>query len=1265
MDFAEALAPDMMPHEVRNLSPNLLDRQLAALRRRVRQVMVTNGASWIAIVVLGAILVECLGDWLFHFDDPILRLILGLAIFGSAVWIIRRRLLTPLQTPISDVDLALSVEERFPGFHDGLASSVQFARSGSDPRIGSPELQQAVVASTLGRLEGFECAGVVNTRQVRRIASVAAGVCLATLLLAGLDRQAASIALQRLVRPFAGPAWPRQANLRFLREDLTPLPVDERARLQIARGDTLKLLVENATGRLPSRVTLEIRPVDGQAAGRTVSDVLRPTMLNWPSGERREVAVGQLLARKGDLEFRAVGGDDDQMPWRRLEVVPPPAVERLQVTLIPPAYTGRPPERLPEGVGHVEGLVGSYVEIVAHAAQPIQRAALGMREPLGIKGQPGRKVVISDDGRRLELSFMIGTAGVHAWWFDLADASGFQNADPPHYEVRGIQDAEPEIFIELPAADGQATADAVVRVRTTARDDLGLKELRLVYRVEPAESQEETTIPLYRFPQGSPAEGPSLDAVRPLQQTVEYLWNIADLHPGPGARIVFHTEATDEFDLTALFPPGEAPPLHVGRSVMRSLAIATREEKSQEIAQRQEGLLADLDRAHKLQQQARQQVDDLILQLKNVDGVRAEDLDGLQRTEMGQRDVAAQLVNPATGLARRAADLLDELRNNQLHEQQTERRLKQIADELNRVDREHLGPIDQQLTQARKLLQSTGKKGASSAKNASEAKTGQPPVPERPTELLWQVSQNQAAVAESLGEMLQDLSQWRGEHDAASELADIVRQQIDLNQRAAELLKKTLTKPADELAPQDRADLAKLAERQKQQAEQLEQFEARMRASHESLSREDPSAAAALRDAAQQSQQEAISGQMREAADQIGANRMGQAIRHQQEVLQKLRELEDVLQHNRDSDTEMLVKKLKAAEQELSDLRDRQAELLKKLHAAEPNADASQRQEQLEALRKMQARLQEETASLSRRLARLEARKAKTSAARAASRMQEAQDRIAEGDQTAAAGQQQEAVDDLEQAQRELATHRRHEEETLAREQLAKIADDLAALAPRQQAAIDETRRLDDLHADSGKWTRAQLLSLRDLTTVQRTLGEQTGRLAERIAAAEVFALALKGAVRLMEQAARQLDERETGDGTQQAQQAVMHRLVDLIEALKPDRPGPDGPHRDQSQEGGTGGSSEGPETDGIPSLAQLKLLIALQKELLHRTCELDRLRGQDGQLPQAARDELEAIVREQGDLAELFFSVAARTSSDAGQDGEENEQDGEKLRAE
>src|SRR5207247_7630440 len=115
---------------------------------------------------------------------------------------------------------------------------------------------------------------------------------------------------------------------------------------------------------------------------------------------------------------------------------------------------------------------------------------------------------------------------------------------------------------------------------------------------------------------------------------------------------------------------------------------------------------------------------------------------------------------------------------------ETERRLRRIADELDRIGQEHLQPIEDELTQARKLLQSSpssanpsanvprfgnGKtdsksqvpSGSSKAKSeaksesVAEKSTGRSKKSDksdpRPEGALRQVAGNQAAVIESLG----------------------------------------------------------------------------------------------------------------------------------------------------------------------------------------------------------------------------------------------------------------------------------------------------------------------------------------------------------------------------------------------------------------------------------------------------------------------------------------------------------------------------------
>lgn len=1365
------------------MSSHPLQSQLAEIRDHVRRVLLTRGLSSVASVLIGATLLACLGDWLFHFDDAGVRLILAFGILASSAWMAHRYLLLPLRHPFADLELALRVEERYPGFQDSLASTVQFLEGNGDPALGSPALQQAVIQKTLGEVQHLDFRDVVETRGLRQISAVAVCVCVMTAVLVALNQRDTGIALHRLLLPFSAPAWPRNTNLRLLNAELQPIDIESGDPLRVSRGEQLKLFVENLTGRLPSKVVLEYR-LPGE---RAVSEVLRSNTLRDPQGGNRELAAGQVLASKGPIQLRASGGDD-VLPWLEVQVIPPPVVASLQVVLTPPAYTKRPVERLPEGVGHVQGFVGTGVEVTARVNKPLRTAALRLRD------QERRPVSLSEDGLQLSAKFTINESGIHSYWLDLQDMEGFENSEAPRYEVRGIQDLVPDISIDTPSSDLQITENAEVQLRASAKDDLGLKDISLVYRMGEGDVTPAVTVPLFSGEQ------------RPQQQGSEYLWKMSELKPAPGTRIVFHAEATDDYDL--------GPP-HVGRSISRTLTVVTKEAKVQELAERQAGLLEDLERALKQETQSRDQISELQIQLENAGKFRTQDIDTLQRVELSQRQVAAQLTGESDGLDKRAKALLTELKDNKIDDPESARRFERFANELGRLGEESLPAIEQDLTRVRKLAQdeipankstpktklsAAGKRATTSPKGkpqgadksrseaattaqqrgaapqlksaesgtqnkssspakgdsaneqdaskpganekqpgtagekspgdkgteakeskksggspdgtpspsakpaeqpdganpetspSKEEKTGKPePTQPDSTETgaappdrtgrpdsgkspeagktkkpegdaktqqegLARIAENQTAVIESLAEMAQQVAKWRNERDAAQDLSEIQTAQKDLNRDTNEVGRQTLAKQRSELTPQQQADLARLAERQQRNSENLDKLQNKMQSMVEQLQSADPAAAEALREALEHAQQSAPSGQMRDAARQISANKTGEAAQAQQRVADQLREMEDILRNRHETDAEGLVKKLKQAEQALDSLQKTQQDLMRKTREAGENPDAGERQAELERLRKQQQELREEAVRMARRLERLQARKSAATSRRAGSRMEQAQENMEQGDAEFAEKEQQESLDDLEQAQRELARERREAEERLAQEQLAKIADSLKGLIAREQTVIDETKRLEALHAGRGNWTRAQLRSLRDLTEVQRGLKQETDELAAKLSAAEVFALALKGAARSMERALELLGERQTGEPTVKAEQASMQRFIDLIEVLKPDDPSnkQDG----EEQGGGGGGNESGQPGESIPELAQLKLLKTMEADLLARSLDLsERIEKNGGKLSEAERRELADLASEQGALADqarnLMQSLSEPEEEDEEADGE------------
>lgn len=1218
---------------------NRLQHEFERLRQRLRMLIAVQGASWLLAVLLGTVLVAGLADWLLHLDDPGVRIILAVAIVGCTGFVAWRHLLAPLRVRVSDRDLALRIEERYPAWNDGLASSVEFLEAGADPGRGSVALQERVIARTLNRLDEREFHDVLETQPVRVAAIVAGATCLVAAAIVGFNRAEAATALARLAFPLGNHPWPRATDLRIVNDMLEVLESTEEDPFRLARGDTLQLYVINVAGHgeLPPRVQLQTRAPGGDV----ISETLPFGSLRDHAGETRDVGVISLVVKQ-PLEFRAVGGDDEDMPWLPLDVVPPPTVESLAVTLTPPKYSGRPVQKLSQGVGHVEGLIGTRVNLRARVNKPLASAALRIKD----KPQPGTK--LAEDGGSLTASFVIREPGVYSYWLDLKDRQGFENSAAPRYEIRGVADAVPEVAIEQPATDLTVTAAAEVALATLARDDLGVKEIRLQFQATVGSQEVARTIELFGGKE------------RPAQQRVEYLWKLAESFaaaetpPLPlGTRIVFHTEATDDYDL------GEP---HVGRSLTRTLTVVTSEEKLQEIADRQAGLFGELEQTANQQTEAHSRVAELRVQLETAGQLRREDLDLLQQVEMQQRNIAAELQDPADGAAVRMRQLLEEFQHNHLEEAETRRQLQQIADELQRLAADHLPELEQQLSDVRTALspdakEAKGKQPQSKAK--PEPKKQKTPAVEKPADAekkpsdkspdapqaaLEQVARHQLAVRDALQELLADLSEWRDQRDLAHDLGAIRSAQEQLREQTAAVGRQTVTKPLDQLTPQQQADLARLAERQQQQADRLQEAQGRL---NDLLEREQEAGANSdqnLQDAAEHLQRTAPAAQMQDAARDIAANNVGRAAEEQAEILRKLQEAEETLRNQGETDTEALVKKLQQTEAELGQVQQEQEQLLKKAQDAAQLQDQAAREQELEQLRKQQHELRQRAEETVRRLQRLKQEEAGAAARRAAERMQQAEGELQEGRGDDAAGQQQEALDDLEQSRRELAKKRREAEEKLAFEQLERIADQLRGMIPRQQSLLEETVRLDKLRSERGSLTRGQLRSLRDLAEAETVLQEETNRLAESLSAAEVFALALRGAARSMETAARLLTEKQTGPEAQQAESAAVKRFNDLIASL--DEAAKAAGQRAQPQpEGQEGEQKNLPPTDGIPTLAELEMLVKLQRELLARTEELSRRQGPNGSIAAADQQELERLAEDQAALADLARNMSRLAS--------------------
>src|SRR5262245_28800019 len=119
-----------------------LHAHLAALRRQRWTLRVVRGGMALAGLLLAALAVDFLADWLVSFSRVQRALLLGVMALLAA-WGLRRLIWPALVSRESDIDLALLVE-RQQGIDSDLVAALQF--EGPAARSwGSAELEDAVV----------------------------------------------------------------------------------------------------------------------------------------------------------------------------------------------------------------------------------------------------------------------------------------------------------------------------------------------------------------------------------------------------------------------------------------------------------------------------------------------------------------------------------------------------------------------------------------------------------------------------------------------------------------------------------------------------------------------------------------------------------------------------------------------------------------------------------------------------------------------------------------------------------------------------------------------------------------------------------------------------------------------------------------------------------------------------------------------------------------------------------------------------------------
>ena len=1190
--------------------PHVLEQKMSAVRRRVRRSLVLDGAGRLIAAALAAAILLGTLDYLVRFEDRGIRFMASLALAGVVGWGVRRYLWPALHARLSNVELAQRLEGRLPILQDRLASAMRFLREREDDALaGSATLRRTVIAEATAEVDRLNLEEVVQPYLARRslsLAAVAIGV-LAALVI--LDARATGIALARLAAPWGGTQWPKQNHLQFLN------PVH-----RLAAGQTFEVEVTDAEGSpLPDKVVIQYRLHDAESSAAETSEPMR-------------LVNDALVARKENVTrpfaYRAVGGDDFSMDWIELEVVEPPRIDELGVTLRYPDYTGWPPEAAEP---HLRALVGTHVELAGRTDKPVAAVKINVDESEPIAAR------VTDDGRGFTVpadaasQFTVERSG--GYWIELIDREGFSSGEATRYEIRAIEDFTPTVTIDQPQTNAFITPAARVVVNVTAKDDLALANVALRFSRSDRSQEDEAEFVLYQGPEhaAAPAAG-GAKLTGGETRAVSYELNAAGLDVTPGTVISLYATATD-------YRP------HRGQSQPARLTVITPDELRDRLADRQNFIVSELGRLLKLQRDARAPLADAEIQLRDVGNLQRQDVDHLQSAELIQRQVERGLTSESEGVSTQIAGLLADLRQNNLDSPDVERQMQTLLDEIDRLGRDELPAIGGELTAAIKAAQIGLARRTEGGATAEDPAAVAAPIKE--------AAGHQDEVIATLERLTTSLTEWDNFRRFHREIAMLRRQQEELNRDSAEAGRRMLAREFNRLTPQGQADLGKLAARQLDLARQFDKIQDRMQQTAEEAATVDPLAAGSVADALSHARERGVSQAMHESGRQIGQNQLGQATQSQRRATDDLQEMLDILANRRERELTRLVKRLREAQDELDRLRKRQEGLQKKWREAAAEANEGARRRELERLTRQERDAAAETQRLARTLERLQAERAGQHLTQGGTKMERAGQQGEQGQASAAADAAAEAQRDLEQAQQELAKRLAQAEADLAQEQVARLEDHLKPLAEAERKLLEETRHYHELEASQGQLTRAQAISVGDMGKQQHELAEEAAALAGKMAATPVFHLALDEAARQMQRAASLLDSQATGKATQEAEQRAVDLLTHAVEALKPAPPaeGPQQPEND-SQPGDQNGSG----ADASQMLAELKLLKWMQDDVNQRTEALDEAYRDGTKLPDEAQADYQELSEQQGVIAELILKLATGGKQESGNESVESD---------
>ena len=600
--------------------PKKLLSRLRRVHRREQGLNLALGllalCNWIGILFFVGFAI----DWYVHLPAFVRIIVLFPLLLFPIVkaWLIGWRFFRPW---FSSQRTALKVEDHFQNFESLLVSGVQLSASGP-----APGTSKALVKRTVQQAN--KLSEKINTEKVvslNRIGAPGLFVCLLLVSVstfAVIDFPVFKTAVARIYTPWIESEYPTR----------TQIDLKDGERI-VKEGEAIRL-VANILGEIPDSAQIILKTGKGKPREREL------TVSNGVCEYEAQTVFRS-------FEFRILAGDA-RSDWQKVRVVSAPRIVRAEVSLKFPEYTRRPVETIDALTMTVPE--GTKVEWNLTLDRPVSEAefrpAEGEVVPLQI-GADGRSVSMQKIGAQ-SLAYSFG-------WVD--KEYGFSFPSPRHY-LQVAPDRAPSVDLTSPSENLFATLQRSLDFAYRGRDDHGIGEAAITYRLNKSEEQRvEISVP---------------DLSDGSEQKVD--WNFREALPelAVGDTVSFAIELADRY-------PGADGP-HRVRSDARRVQFLSKEDYLAQIEKQKRRLLTQIRTIYREER-------DVHNQIRNLDS-SAEVFVQTCQVEAVRQDMMRERLND---IRSRFDALAQDLIANKVADEAESSSLVKLGLELNRIGEEHVG----------------------------------------------------------------------------------------------------------------------------------------------------------------------------------------------------------------------------------------------------------------------------------------------------------------------------------------------------------------------------------------------------------------------------------------------------------------------------------------------------------------------------------------------------------------------------------------------